>query len=189
MPRSPLRTDDIVTETAPVVVWDVDRVLVPDVPTSAHHAHRYDGPGPLGTPVSGDVYLNPEHGTWIVELTKAGAAHAWATSWGQIAADWIAPRLGVPAAANWPVIDVGTYSSIDWGWTSKARPVQEFLGPDRPAYWIDDLFGGKEQGWAEERSARGVPTVIRRIDSPAGLTRADIDAALIWLADVHRTRR
>jgi hypothetical protein len=173
---------------APVVVWDVDDVLNPRLPTAAHQRHRYDGPGPFGTPISIDVYLNPEHGEWITELSAAGATHAWATSWGRIAADWIAPRLGEPAAASWPVIDVGVHTSIDWGWTSKVRPVEEFLGHHRPVFWIDNLFGGKEEGWAEDRTGRGVPSVIRRIGSPAGLARADIDAALTWLVDVHAAR-
>ncbi len=59
---------------------------------------------------------------------------------------------------------------------------------DRPAFWIDDLFGGKDEIWAEDRTERGVPTSVRRITSPVGLTRADIDAALVWLADVRALR-
>ncbi len=58
----------------PVALWDVDRVLNPDEPTSAHVPHIYDGPGPDGKHVTGTVWLNPEHGEWIAELTAALAA-------------------------------------------------------------------------------------------------------------------
>jgi hypothetical protein len=172
----------------PVVLWDVDRVFNPDEPTSAHVPHIYDGPGPDGKHVTGTVWLNPEHGQWITELTAAGAAHAWATSWGRLAASWIAPRLGHPPAARWPVIDVGAVHDVVFGHTTKFLQVWPFLGPDRPVFWIDDLFGGKDEIWAEDRTAEGIPTIVRRVTSPAGLARADIDAALAWLDAVRAGR-
>lgn len=176
-------TDDA---TQPIVIWDVDHVLNPVTPPpacSGFTAHLFDGPGPGGQHATGYVYLNPVHGQWIAELTAAGATHAWASSWGHLAATWIAPRLH-PPAANWPVLDVGQVHSTTFGWTSKSQQVLPFVGAARPAFWLDDLFGGKEYGWAEDRSKSGVPTVIRQV---AGhLTRADIDAALEWLAVVSQ---
>lgn len=169
----------------PVVLWDVDDVL--NVATEAHVGHTYDGPGPTGTPVTGTVYLNTAQGAWMAELTAAGASHAWATSWGQLAASWIAPRLHTPAK-DWPVIDVDVHDGVMFGHTRKFPEVSAFLGVDRPAFWIDDVFGGKDEIWAEDRTERGVPTAVRRITSPVGLTRADIDAALVWLADVRALR-
>jgi hypothetical protein len=169
---------------APVVLWDVDDVLNPRIPTDAHVGHAYDGPGPTGTHITGTVHLNPVHGEWMAELTSAGAGHAWATSWGRLATGWIAPRLHVPAA-DWPVIDVGVHGGVIFGHTRKFPPISRFLGPERPAFWIDDLFEGKDGTWAQDRTGRGVPTVARRITSPAGLARADIDAALAWLAEVR----
>lgn len=170
---------------APVVLWDADDVL--NVVTEAHVGHVYDGPGPTGTPVTNTVYLNPEHGEWMAELTAAGAGHAWVTSWGPLAAGWIAPRLH-PPAADWPVVDVGVHGGVMFGHTRKFSSVSAFLGRDRPAFWIDDLFGGKDGVWAEDRTARGVPTVVRQIASPLGLTRADIEAALDWLTEVRTLR-
>jgi hypothetical protein len=165
----------------PLVLWDVDRVLSPAKPTPAHVPHAYDGPDPAGKHVTGTVWLNPEHGEWMGELTAAGAAHAWATSWGHLAVTWIAPRLH-PPARFWPVIEVGQVHSTQFGYTSKGQYVIPYIGAARPVFWIDDMFGGKDQIWAEDRTARGVPTVVRRITDPAGLVRADIDAALAWLA-------
>ncbi|WP_367139299.1 hypothetical protein [Saccharothrix sp. HUAS TT1] len=177
----PHTASDTEPDATPVVLWDVDGVLNPDRPTPAHRAHVYDGPGPDGRHVTGPVHLDPRHGEWMAELTAAGAAHAWATSWGRLAAGWIAPRLH-PPAEHWPVVDVGVVGGIAFGRTRKAGPVARFLGPDRPAFWLDDLFGGKDPHWAAHRTARGVPTVLRPVTSPAGLTRADVDAALAWLA-------
>lgn len=169
-------------DTAPVVLWDVDGVL--NVATTAHDGHAYEGPGPAGALVTGTVYLNPVHGEWMAELTAAGASHAWATSWGDLAANWIAPRLHAPAK-NWPVLDVGVYGGVMFGHTRKFSAVSAFLGADRPAFWMDDLFGGKDEIWAKDRTKRGVPTVARRIASHVGLARPDIDAALGWLALVR----
>lgn len=163
-------------------------MLNPRVPTGAHVGHAYHGPGPTGAHVTATVYLHPAHGAWMAELTAAGASHAWATSWGSLAASWIAPRLGHPPAATWPVIEVRGYGGVRFGHTLKFGPVATFLGADRPAFWIDDLFDGKDEIWADDRTERGVPTVVRRITSPAGLARTDIDAALTWLADVRAPR-
>lgn len=174
------------TALPPVVLWDVDRVLNPDDPTPDHIAHVYDGPGPDGKHVTGNVWLNPVHGEWMAELTEAGAAHAWATSWGLLAVTWIAPRIH-PPAARWPVVKVGRVSSTLFGHTSKGNKVLPFIG-GRPAFWIDDLFGGKDFLWAEDRTAAGVPTVVRGVTSLHGLARADIDAALAWLAACRRVR-
>lgn len=185
-PGNPEGTGDGPTASAgrPVIIWDVDGVLSPGEPSDAHAPFAYDGPGPDGTRITGTVYLAAAHGEWISELTEAGASHAWATSWGDLARTWIAPRLGYPEAAGWPVIDTGHVHSDAFGWTSKFAPVSAWLG-DRPAFWIDDLFGGREQGWAEERTQRGIPTQVRHVRSPGGLSRSDVDAALAWLADVR----
>lgn len=168
----------------PVIIWDVDDVLSPAEPGAGHVPFTYDGPGPDGSPATGTVYLAPAHGEWIRELTEAGASHAWATSWGDLARTWIAPRLGYPAAGDWPVIETGFAHSNEFGWTSKFRPVSAWLG-DRPVFWIDDFFAGKEQGWAEGRTRSGIPTQICHVRSPGGLSRSDVDAALAWLAAVR----
>lgn len=176
------------SDVAPVVIWDVDNVLNPQVPTDAHIAHTYEGPGPNGTQVAGTVFLNPEHGQWMAELTAAGATHAWATSWGTQAAEWIAPRLYAPAA-TWPVIDVGTRVGEAFGHSMKAGPIKQFLGEHRPGFWIDDIIGGKDHNWANDRNAAGIPTVFRQIAAATGLARDDIDAALAWLSNVAATRK
>lgn len=162
----------------PLVAWDIDGVLT--VPGPAHVPHLWSGTGPDGRPAEGTVWINPEHGRWMRELAGAGAAQAWATSWGGHARTFFPPLLGYPEAADWPVIDVGVVNDVIWGRTTKLGPVARFAGR-RPLFWIDDLFGGKDHIWAESRTCGGIPTVTRHIAASRGLARADIDAALAWL--------
>jgi hypothetical protein len=169
-------------EPRPVVLWDVDGVLNPRVPTPAHVGYRYEGPDETGEYVTYTFYLDPRHADWMAELTAAGADHAWATMWGEQAATLIAPRLGYAPASAWPVIAVGAP-----GGPRAVLPITEFLG-DRPVFWLDDLVDATDLRWAAERTAHGVPTTIREITSTGGLGRADIDAALEWLAAMQARR-
>lgn len=98
--------------------------------------------------------------------------------------DRAAARLP-PPAEQWSVLDVGAVHGVMFGRTTKGRQVLPFLAPARPAFWIDNLFGGKDMIWAEDRTAAGIPTVVWQITSPGGLARADIDAALAWLDDIR----
>lgn len=95
-----------------VVAVDVDGVLPTDpawaggvhaLSKLGYRSYEFDGLGPDGRPAAGTVWLNPEHGQWLRALVDRGAELAWATSWGARAAEWIAPRLDLPAM---PVIDV-----------------------------------------------------------------------------------
>jgi hypothetical protein len=162
----------------PLVAWDIDGVLT--VPGASHVPHLWSGTGPDGRPAAGTVWISPEHGRWMRELASAGADQAWATSWGQHARAFFPPLLGYPEAAHWPVIDVGTVHGVTFGSTTKFGPVVRFAGR-RPLFWIDDLFGGKDHIWAEDRTRGGIPTVTRYVAASRGLARSDIDAALGWL--------
>src|SRR4051812_20313479 len=65
-----------------------------------------------GRAVTGTVWMHPEHGRWLAQLTVGGAQLLWCTSWGRLAATWIAPRLGLPGGL--PVLDV-TVGDVHWG--------------------------------------------------------------------------
>ncbi|MEV7331396.1 hypothetical protein [Micromonospora sp. NPDC093244] len=86
---------------------DVDGVLHSVNPahaeTRGYRPHRYNGPAPDGQHVTGTVWLNPDHGPWLRELAER-AQPVWCTSWNQLAAAWIAPRLGLPT--TWPHVPV-----------------------------------------------------------------------------------
>lgn len=52
----------------------------------------------------------------------------------------------------------------------------------RALAWLDDVYGGKDVNWAEDRRHEDkLPTLLRMIDPTRGLQRADIDAVLTWM--------
>lgn len=167
--------------TSPVVAVDVDGVLNP---TDAHRAaaggyrpHPYAGPTPAGDGhVTGTVWLHPDHGPWLREILAAGADLVWCTSWRQLAATWIAPRLGLPTM---PVIDV-TVSGVRWGHQFKLGPLYTATGT-RPVAVLDDELGAKDAHQAADRTAAGIPTLLVPIAGHHGLQRHHIDQVLAWL--------
>lgn len=92
-----------------------------------YRAYEFDGLGPDGIPAGGTVWLNPEHGDWLRELLDRGVEVVWATSWGQVAAEWIAPRLGLPEL---PVIEVPNFGPR-FGRSPKLAPIVRWVG-ERP---------------------------------------------------------
>lgn len=171
----------------PVVAVDVDGVLAIDpalvgseeaVRDLGYRPHLFDGPGPDGEPARGTVWLNSGHGPWLAELAEAGAELVWATSWGIRAADWIAPRLGL--ATDWPVLSVPAHG-IRFGRSPKHAAVADWAR-GRPLAWLDDVYGGKDLNWAEDRRDDDeLPTLLHSIDPTRGLQRADIEAVLAWM--------
>lgn len=176
----------MVEQRRAVVAVDVDGVIAVD-PESAdgveelagkgYERHEFDRPGSDGQPVRGSVWLRAEHGAWLRELAERGAELVWATSWNQVAADWLAPRLGLPVM---PVIEVPDWGAR-FGWSAKRDPIHQWVG-GRPLAWIDDTWGGKEFGWAEDRRDQdGIPTLLVDIEWSRGLEREDIERVLAWL--------
>jgi hypothetical protein len=166
-----------------VIAVDVDGVLNPHQPDRAaalgYQPHDYDGPGPDGQPTSGTVWLRPEHGPWLREL----AGHAdlvWCTSWGQVAADVIAPRLGLP---DMPVIDVADFAGVRFGYQGKLGPLYAWAG-DRSLAVLDDEFGGKDAALAEDRTRCGRLTLHVGVDGVTGPRRDHVEQVLAWLPTV-----
>ncbi|WP_431895527.1 HAD domain-containing protein [Micromonospora haikouensis] len=167
-------------QARPVVAIDVDGVLNPDHPPTArhlgYHRHHYDGPDPTGRHISGEVWLHPDHGLWLTEL----AHHTdlvWCTSWGTIAATWIAPRLGLPT--DLPVINTGP-GGIRFGRQLKLAALYHAIG-ERPVAVLDDEFGGRDHVEATERTACGSTTLLIPVNSATGLQREHIDQILRWI--------
>jgi hypothetical protein len=170
----------------PVVAVDVDGVLAADprwtdgpeaLIAAGYQRHEFEGLDPDGAPAAGTVWLNPLHGPWLREVRDAGAELVWATSWGPRAVEWIAPRLGLP---DMPVIDVPNQAP-GFGWSAKQGPIRRWVG-ERPLAWLDDRWGGKEWGWAEDRREDdGIPTLLVEVHPGRGLLREQIDEVLTWL--------
>ncbi|GAB3852294.1 hypothetical protein [Dactylosporangium cerinum] len=127
------------------------------------------------------MWLHPEHGQWLTELTTSGAELVWCTSWGPLAATWIAPRLGLPP--HMPVIGVkisGVRRRHQW----KLFDLYRAIG-DRPVAVLDDAVGGKDPDDARNRTRNGRPTLLVPVHPGTGLRRTDIDTVLAWLRHQH----
>ncbi len=166
-----------------LVAFDIDGVLAPEVdpgddPPPGFIGYPYSGPNSIDQHIDTTVYLHPEHGPWMTELVDHGAELVWASTWRAVASPFIGPRLGLPAAI--PFIDVGPYAGTRFGHSLKQHAVADAVG-ERPLAWLDDHFGGKDEMWAEERTAAGIPTLLVQTDSTAGLRREHIDMVIIWL--------
>ncbi|MGC7093937.1 HAD domain-containing protein [Amycolatopsis lurida] len=170
----------------PLIAIDVDGVLAPELDgrsvPAGYQRHTYRGPNSLGEPMETSVYLNPAHGRWFQALAARGADLVWATTWRRQAAEFIAPRIELPV--NMPVIEVGPYTGTRFGHSLKHPAVAEFAA-DRPLAWLDDHFGGKDHGWAEERTASGLPTLLLPIPSAQGLSWAHVEILYLWLSAQH----
>ncbi|RSM65107.1 hypothetical protein DMB66_17680 [Actinoplanes sp. ATCC 53533] len=174
---------------SPVVAVDVDGVLNPGAgPASeqfGYRPHRYDGPSPAGEHVTGTLWLHPQHGDWLRELTSRGVLLVWNTSWGPLAASRIGPRLGLPA--DLPVIE-HRYHGVTWGRQGKLVGLYAWTGA-RPVAVLDDEHGGKDLDHAQQRTAEGIPTLLVPVDGYTGLRRHDIDQVHAWLDTLPRPAR
>ncbi|WP_188187517.1 hypothetical protein [Nonomuraea sp. SYSU D8015] len=162
----------------PYLVMDVDGVFNPisDDAPDGYERRMYSGPER-----SGFAWVNPAHADWLAEVLPRVEA-VWATSWRTepSALAWMARQLGLPE--DLPQIEVGRYGGTGFGYTAKFGPVTKFIG-DRPTIWIDDVFGGKDYIWAEDRTASGIPTLLEDPRPYKGLDDIGMGRVLAWLAE------
>jgi hypothetical protein len=156
----------------PVLLVDVDGVLNPYAHQGALAAgwetHRIAARQPgRDVAVTYTVYLNPDHGSWLVELAYDFDL-AWATTWEEQANTLIAPKIGLSQPL--PV------AAVVWGrhGYDKVAGIAALVG-DRPCAWLDDDPGYAGFEWSDERRARDIPTLIITPDPAIGFTRAHKD--------------
>ncbi|MEU6001628.1 HAD domain-containing protein [Streptomyces sp. NPDC047197] len=172
---------------------DVDGVLIPfpatdgsTPPTHTRHDVLPTGRNPAD-PVK--VWLNPDHGSLLMDLIRTGLITPWwCTSWRQDAAAMIGPLLGLPP---FPYVDLPRLqitTSHPNGYLWKRDLVDTWLG-DAPAAWIDDDFTVLDHAWAAERTARGCPTLLVQPDPHVGLQPQHLGAVRAWSAAQPLRRR
>ncbi len=110
------------------------------------------------------------------------------------ARSWCGPPAGATAlptgsprasdsAADWPVLPVPTHG-IRFGRSPKYGAVASWA-QGRPQAWLDDVYGGKDVNWAEDRRDDDkLPTLLHSIDPTRGLQRADIDDVLARMRSI-----
>ncbi|WP_412538662.1 HAD domain-containing protein [Longispora sp. K20-0274] len=169
--------------TGAVIAIDVDGVLCPTarrddamLPEAGYQQIALTMPDTDGNTRTGWVWINPEHGARLAALADGGAELVWATSWGHKAAKYLAPVLGLPDMA---VLDIGSDTSPRFGWSPKIGPIRAYAA-DRPLAWLDDVFGGREADWAQERSTT-TPTLLIATTAHQGLTTEHLEAVTAWL--------
>lgn len=130
------------------------------------------------------AWMHLDHGAWLAALA-ARVDIVWATSWhvDPDALAWYAAVQGLPT--DLPVIEVGQVSGVRWGHTLKFNAVGRFLNDNRrPAIWLDDIFGGKDWGWAEDRTDDGVPTLLVQANPFTGWTADQYAEMTTWLGEL-----
>jgi hypothetical protein len=163
-----MRTADV--PARPLALLDVEGVLLPWRPRRGRppRVTRLRAGRRLGE-------LNPEHRRWLAQLARQFEL-AWATSWGEVAAEIIGPGLGLPASI--PVVELMATGRKR---TGKLADVARFVG-DRPCAWVDDHFGRDAFEWAHDRSA---PTLLLATDPSIGLEHRHVERLLLFAAAVR----
>ncbi|WP_431930884.1 HAD domain-containing protein [Nonomuraea jabiensis] len=157
----------------PLLLLDVDGVLNP-MGRPAPDFRRYRCT--IGDEVY-TVHLNPRHGRRLLDLAlTTGSELVWATTWGQHANEWIAPRIGLPSL---PVIPVNPDGGSEHGELFKTPHVARYVGR-RPFVWFDD-----QVWWEDEQYLRvhqGLTDfLLVHVDPARGLTSRHLGMAHDWL--------
>ncbi|MGW9137543.1 HAD domain-containing protein [Streptomyces sp. NPDC055681] len=170
----------------PYLLLDIDGVLIPfpaadgsTPPTHVRHTVLPTGRHP-DDPVP--IWLDPSQGGLLTDLLTSGLiTPVWCTSWRKDATTLIGPLLGLP---DFPYLDLPrpqiTTSHPD-GYLWKRDHVDPWLGR-APVVWIDDDFTTLDHGWAQERTARGLPTLLVQPDPYVGLRTDHLAEVREWAA-------
>ena len=98
----------------------------------------------------------------------------WATSWGRLARDRLAPALGLPP--NLPVIDLDRYPPARAGQSRKLPALRRWFTRGAVAL-VDDEIDRDLAAWARRRPE---PTLLIEADPRVGLQEAQVEELLAW---------
>lgn len=176
-----MTADDQADDRA-LLLLDVDGVLHPYAASrrwldkSAYRKRNITAGGDGTFP----VWLNREHGTWLLTLAEsAGLKLAWCTTWEHLANELLRVQLGLPEL---PVIE---FTTREHRW--KFGPALDYAG-DRPLAWFDDEFtlNHADRDWFLQR--RGTrPTLLHEVDPYHGLRTSDLAAVRAWASSLTAT--
>jgi len=132
---------------------------------------------PLGRPwVKGGirVWLNPDHGRQLLELTDV-VDLVWATAWNDLANKLIAPILGLPQL---PTIEC-VWQRGDPLRIWKRPSVEEYVR-HRPYAWLDDEFTPMDLTEAGMRDRMIAPTLYEPVSPRTGITDKHLGNVRRW---------
>ena len=164
----------------PLLLLDVDGVLAPLATSSGkrpegYQTHRMRPSGfnrPGQKPLR--VWLNPQHGEWLLELTDLYEL-TWCTTWEHEANVWIAPHLGLPEL---PVVEFGKAlprpdARVHW----KTATIVEYAA-GRPFVWVDDELDGRDVQYFKKNCTQKFSTL--RVPPLKGLTYDNVQDLKHW---------
>lgn len=166
---------DVPDDSRPLLLVDVDGVIA---------LFNMDGSEPAGVwhLIEGFAYYLATEAAAMLHEAAEHFELVWCTGWEDRANDHL-PRLA-KTPGPLPVIKFARNpgrANAHW----KLDEIDAYAG-DRPVAWIDDALDGNCDAWAEQRTARGVPTLLVRTEPHRGMQREHL-GALVAFAD-HVTR-
>ncbi|MFD7660067.1 HAD domain-containing protein [Actinosynnema sp. NPDC059797] len=152
----------------PLLFLDVDGPLIPfgDTEHPTYPPPHHDNP--LLT------RCDPSHGPRLAALP---CDLVWATTWGEDANRFIAPRLNLPPL---PVVTWREPDALDryYRLHHKTRSLVDHAA-GRPFAWLDDEITAADRSWIAEHHP--APALPHRVDPGTGLTGADYSTLTSWL--------
>jgi hypothetical protein len=157
----------------PLLLVDVDGVLA---------LFNLDGGEPAGTwhLIEGFAYYLAAEPAQLLHEAAEHFELVWCTGWEDRANDHLPRLAGTPGPL--PVIKFARNpgrANAHW----KLDEIDAYAG-DRPVAWIDDALDEHCDRWAEERSARGVATLLVRTEPHRGMGRPHFEALAAFAAEL-----
>jgi len=113
--------------------------------------------------------FSEHHGEWIRELARSFEV-VWASAWGSVANQLLAPILRLPE------FDWVPYPPTPFPPSSKVPSIAAFVG-ERSAAWVDDDITAEARAWA---SGRENPTLLVPVDPTIGLLPEHVRSLEVW---------
>jgi hypothetical protein len=161
----------------PLLFLDVDGPLIPFGGPAPRRSSGFEEAIDEANPLL--ARIDPEVGRRLATL---GYALVWATTWGEDANAYVAPRLGLDPlpVIPWPdASDASEAEEIDVraGRHWKTRPIVA-RAAGRAFAWVDDEISRADQVWVSAH--HDGPALLLRVDPRTGLSGEDLDRLAAW---------